>query len=237
MNPRTAKQELAPQYRAPKLVLWDHHFGSGRAHKLVLWEHRFGSGNRGLAPKHRGLRTPVFAENWCCGTPSGGVVGPPFLAETGVWEHHEQIQEKNNSIMGERERAWACGPCALVLNEGPSLRLARKKTRKQASIPVKPRRAHPAALHRGAIQQAARRRTEWALAPCPLAMPVATPAQRSRRAGGPQPKGSFPPPYRAARKASPFGDAGTYPRDRLTHENADRCWAHATYAQRRWTER
>ena len=89
MNPRTAKQELAPQYRVPKLVLRDPCFGSG---------------NRGLAPKNRGLRTPVFNENWCCGTPSGGVVGPPFLAETGVWEHHEQIQEKNNSIMGERER-------------------------------------------------------------------------------------------------------------------------------------
>ncbi len=146
MNPRTAKQELAPQYRVPKLVLRDPCFGSG---------------NRGLAPKNRGLRTPVFNENWCCGTPSGGVVGPPFLAETGVWEHHEQIQEKNNSIMGEREREREHGPAAPALSPSTKgLRFAwqeRKQENKKASIPVKPRRAHPAALHRGAIQQAARR--------------------------------------------------------------------------------
>jgi hypothetical protein len=35
----------------------------------------------------------------------------------------------------------------------------------------------------------------------------------------------------------PSGDAGSGPAGRLTHRNADRCWANATYAQRRWTQR
>lgn len=43
-------------------------------------------------------------------------------------------------------------------------------------------------------------------------------------------------PHQADRTVSPLQDTSTYPRDRLTHEKADRCWAHATYAQRRWKE-
>jgi hypothetical protein len=48
--------------------------------------------------------------------------------------------------------------------------------------------------------------------------------------------GMLSEPHQADRTVSPLQDTSTYPRDRLTHENADRCWAHATYAQRRWKE-
>jgi hypothetical protein len=118
-----------------------------------------GSGNRGLA-----------TQNWCCGTPSAGVVGPPFRAETGVWEHHEQVQGKNNRVIEERERPAASRSRSRRMMAFASLG---KKESKQAP----PSAAE--SKHRLRRQQEARRRSMMGAALCPTARPCQAPGRKT----------------------------------------------------------
>jgi hypothetical protein len=137
-----------------------------------------GSGNRGLA-----------TQNWCWGTPGGGVVGPPFRAETGVWEHHEQIQGKNNRST-RRERLAAS--CSLALRRGCASLGKKESKARGLSEPVHltPQRHTPgSATPRGSSASGSSMVPDPSAEPYPDALPRPR-LKEPRRAEGPRPRSS-----------------------------------------------